>query len=97
MNILVVNGHPDKESFCEAIFNSYVDNIDRDKHDIETLKLNDIDFDPVLRYGYRKRMEKDENISRSQELLLWADHIVFVYPIWWSSMPSLLKGWIRNY
>lgn len=94
MNILVVNGHPDKESFCEAIFNSYVDNIDGDKHDIETLKLNDIDFDPVLRYGYRKRMEKDENISRSQELLLWADHIVFIYPIWWSSMPSLLKGWI---
>ncbi|WP_415635732.1 NAD(P)H-dependent oxidoreductase, partial [Pseudostreptobacillus hongkongensis] len=43
------------------------------------------DFDSVLRYGYRKRMEKDENISRSQELLLWADHIVFVYPIWWSS------------
>ena len=25
---------------------------------------------------------------------MWAEHIVFVYPIWWGTMPALLKGWI---
>ena len=39
-------------------------------------------------------MEEDPFILRSQELIQWADHFIFVYPIWWSSMPSLLKGWI---
>ena len=94
MNILVINGHPDKKSFSTAIFNKVIDNLDNKKHEIETLNLADMKFDPVLRFGYRERMEEDAEITRSQELIQWADHLIFIYPIWWSSMPSLMKGWI---
>ena len=27
-----------------------------------------------------------------QEAIKWAEHIVFVYPMWWSAMPAILKG-----
>ena len=94
MNILVINGHPDKESYCQAIFQTIVENIDTKRHELEMINLNEEEFDPVLRYGYRQRMEDDSFILRSQELIQWADHLIFIYPIWWSSMPSLLKGWI---
>ena len=94
MNILVINGHPDKESYCQAIFQTIVENIDSKRHELEMINLNEEEFDPVLRYGYRQRMEDNPFILRSQELIQWADHFIFVYPIWWSSMPSLLKGWI---
>ena len=94
MNILVINGHPDKKSFSAAIFNKVIDNLDNEKHEIETLNLAEMKFDPVLRFGYRERMEEDAEIVRSQELIQWADHLIFIYPIWWSSMPSLMKGWI---
>ena len=94
MNILVINGHPDKESYCQAIFQTIVESIDSKRHELEVINLNEEEFDPVLRYGYRQRMEDDLFILRSQELIQWADHLIFVYPIWWSSMPSLLKGWI---
>ena len=94
MNILVINGHPDKESYCQAIFQTIVENIDSKRHELEMINLNEEEFDPVLRYGYRQRMEDDPFILRSQSLIQWADHFIFVYPIWWSSMPSLLKGWI---
>ena len=94
MNILVINGHPDKESYCQAIFQTIVENIDTKRHELEMINLNEEEFDPVLRYGYRQRMEDDPFILRSQELIQWADHLIFFYPIWWSSMPSLLKGWI---
>ena len=94
MNILVINGHPDKESYCQAIFQTIVENIDSKRHELEMINLNEEEFDPVLRYGYRQRMADDPFILRSQELIHWADHFIFVYPIWWSSMPSLLKGWI---
>ena len=94
MNILVINGHPDKKSFSTAIFNKVIDNLDNEKHEIETLNLADMKFDPVLRFGYRERMVEDAEITRSQELIQWADHLIFIYPIWWSSMPSLMKGWI---
>ena len=94
MNILVINGHPDKESYCQAIFQTIVESIDSNRHELEVINLNEEEFDPVLRYGYRQRMEDNPFILRSQELIQWADHLIFVYPIWWSSMPSLLKGWI---
>ena len=96
MKILVINGHPDSKSFSAAIFEKIVENLDKNKHEIETLELGKMNFDPVLRYGYREFMAKDEEIEKSQKLIQWADHLVFIYPVWWSGMPSLLKGWIER-
>ncbi|MCL2139835.1 MAG: NAD(P)H-dependent oxidoreductase [Treponema sp.] len=96
MNILAINGHPDRESFVAALFNKYVENINKNKHDIKTLDLSAMKFDPVLRFGYRKIMDPDKDIELSQELLKWADHIVFFYPIWFRAVPSLLKGWFER-
>lgn len=94
MKILIINGHPDAESFSATMFQAILQNLDRNKHEIETLELGKMAFDPVLRYGYRQRMKEDAEILRSQELIRWADHFIFIYPIWWSGMPSLMKGWI---
>lgn len=94
MNILVINGHPDKKSFSASISNEIIENLNKEKHKIETLNLAEMKFDPVLRFGYRERMKEDAEITNSQELIQWADHLIFIYPIWWGSMPSLMKGWI---
>ena len=96
MNILVINGHPDKESFVSSLFTKFVDNIDQKKHDVKILNLAIMKFDPVLRFGLRKRMEPDREIELSQELIKWADHFVFFYPIWFGAVPSLLKGWFER-
>ena len=96
MNVLVINGHPDKESFVSALFNTYVENINRSKHDTKILDLSAMKFDPVLRFGHRKRMEPDKEIELSQESIKWADHLVFFYPIWFGAVPSLLKGWFER-
>jgi putative NADPH-quinone reductase len=94
MRILVINGHPDDQSFNAAIFAQYVRNIDVSHHQVRTLELGKLEFDPVLRFDYRERMGEDPDITTSQELVRWAEKIVFIYPIWWASMPSLLKGWL---
>ena len=96
MNILYINGHPYKKSFHAAIAESYADGIDPNKHTIKTLSLGDLTFDPVLRYGYSERMPEDPVIKESQDLVLWADHIVFAYPVWWGMMPSLMSGWMAR-
>lgn len=92
--VLVVNGHPYGKSYVSALFKTFVDNLDTNKFSVKTLELGKMKFDPVLRYGYSERMEADKDIELSQELLGWADHIVFFYPVWWASMPALLKGWL---
>jgi len=93
MNILIINGHPDKESLVSALFNKYTENVNLTRHNIKLLNLCEMKFDPVLRFGLRKRMEPDAEIEMSQELIKWADHFVFFYPIWFGAVPSLLKGW----
>ncbi|MCL2127333.1 MAG: NAD(P)H-dependent oxidoreductase [Treponema sp.] len=96
MNILAINGHPDKESFVSALFQKYIENVDKSRHELRVLELSSMKFDPVLRFGYRKRMQPDQDIELSQEYLKWADHIAFFYPIWFGTVPSLLKGWFER-
>ena len=96
MKIVIVNGHPDGESFVSALFNKYVENINKKQHEVKVLNLSEMKFDPVLRFGLRKRMEPDKEIELSQELIKWADHFVFFYPIWFGAVPSLLKGWFER-
>ena len=95
-HVLVVMGHPDRESYCQAICDTYVGALNSDRVEVETLDLGRLEFDPVLRYGYHQRMAPDPVIAKSQELVKWCDHIVFIFPCWWEAMPSLLKGWIER-
>jgi len=33
------------------------------------------------------------DIAREQEKLRWADTVIFQFPLWWFSMPAIMKGW----
>ncbi|WP_433760183.1 NAD(P)H-dependent oxidoreductase [Nocardia sp. CA-135398] len=33
------------------------------------------------------------DIAAEQEKLRWADNVIFQFPLWWYSMPAILKGW----
>jgi NAD(P)H dehydrogenase (quinone) len=39
---------------------------------------------------------QSEDITAEQEKLLWADAIVFQFPLWWYGVPAILKGWIER-
>jgi NAD(P)H dehydrogenase (quinone) len=34
------------------------------------------------------------DIVAEQEKLLWADTVIFQFPLWWYTMPAILKGWV---
>ncbi|MFJ4248187.1 NAD(P)H-dependent oxidoreductase [Pseudomonas sp. NPDC089741] len=34
------------------------------------------------------------DIAREQEKLLWADALILQFPLWWFTMPAILKGWV---
>src|SRR2546426_721327 len=37
--------------------------------------------------------KQSPDIAAEQEKLLAADAIIFQFPLWWFSMPAILKGW----
>ncbi|NOU27042.1 MAG: NAD(P)H-dependent oxidoreductase [Polyangiaceae bacterium] len=36
------------------------------------------------------------DVAAEQEKLLWADAVIFQFPMWWFSMPAIMKGWIER-
>ncbi|WP_248925255.1 NAD(P)H-dependent oxidoreductase [Paenibacillus hamazuiensis] len=92
MKILVIIGHPDPESYCSALARAYIEGASSRTDRVRAIDLSQIAFDPNLKYGYRKRTELEEELQKAQESILWADHLVFVYPTWWGTMPAVLKG-----
>ena len=36
---------------------------------------------------------QSNDIAAEQDKLLWADAVLFSFPLWWYGMPAILKGW----
>lgn len=90
--ILLILGHPSGASFCAALAERYVQSAIDAGHEVRQLRLGELDFDPVLREGYRQIQALEEALSVAQSDILWAEHLTLVYPIWWGGIPALLKG-----
>jgi NAD(P)H dehydrogenase (quinone) len=88
MTTLVIDGHPNPDSLCAALAERYA----RAHGDAEVLALRDLDFDPNMRFGYTRRQELEPDLELAWQLLLDARHVVVVTPVWWGSVPALLKG-----
>lgn len=93
-SILLIDGHPDSTSYCSALAKAYIDGAILGGHEVETIIIRDLNFNLNLKYGYRKRTELEEDLIISQKKLKNADHIVWVYPVWWGSVPAILKGFL---
>lgn len=37
---------------------------------------------------------QSEDIAAEQDKLRWADTVILQFPLWWFSMPAILKGWV---
>ncbi|NTX78836.1 NAD(P)H-dependent oxidoreductase [Serratia proteamaculans] len=54
-------------------------------------------FDPSLdsRHAFANGLQS-QDIELEQEKLLWADTVILQFPLWWFSMPAILKGWVER-
>jgi len=80
--ILIINGHPDKESFNYSLSEAYIKGAQKSEADIKKINIRELNFNPNLEFGYRKRTELEPDLLKAQEKLKWADHLVWVYPVW---------------
>ena len=92
--ILVVLGHPRRESLCGALSRGYLEGAQMAGHEVRVLELGELAFDPILREQTRGEQPLEPDLVRAQEEIRWAEHLVFVYPIWWGGLPALLKGFL---
>ena len=90
--ILIINGHPKKDSFCNALCDTYKSGAQNSGNEVVQLNLYDLEFDPNLKFGYSRQNKIETDLVLAQEKITWAEHIVIVHPVWWGSVPAVLKG-----
>jgi NAD(P)H dehydrogenase (quinone) len=92
--VLIINGHPDKESFCAGLSKAYQQGAEASKAEVTLINIRDLKFNPNLQFGYRKRTALEPDLISSIEKMKEADHLVWVFPMWWYGYPALMKGFI---
>jgi len=96
MNVLIVFTHPNTTSFNHALLENMNDGLIAAGHDVIIKDLYQEGFDPILSADELTELHKGEippRIAKEQKQLLWADSLVFIYPLWWFDRPAILKGW----
>ncbi len=96
--IVIILGHPDasESHFCHALAQAYQEGAAAAGHEVRVIDVARLDF-PLIRS--RREFESGEPpaaIRDAQQQILWAQHLVIVYPLWLGTLPALLKGFFEQ-
>jgi len=92
--ILIINGHPNKFSYCTALAAAYHKGAISAGAIIQEIVIGELQFNPNLQHGYQQRTELEPDLLAAWEKIKWADHLVWVHPVWWGGLPAITKGFI---
>jgi putative NADPH-quinone reductase len=92
--ILMIEGHPDPESFGAALARAFAEGAQAAGAEVTHLPLGVLSFDPVLRVGHRGEQPLEPDLLAARQAIEAADHLVIQFPVWWGTLPALLKGFI---
>ena len=95
MNILVLLGHPDPNSFNHALARTACEELEKLGCEVVFHDLAQEGFDPVLpAEEIPKGAALPPDIAAHCAELAAADGVVIIHPNWWGMPPAVLKGWI---
>lgn len=97
MNALIVYAHPKTGGYCEAILEETKGILAAKSVPFELIDLYALDYNPVLlaeEHHTHGNKTISQQTSSFQEMIRKSDMMIFIYPLWWGTMPAILKGFI---
>jgi len=96
MKHLIIFAHPSNKSFNHSVLEAIAEESLNQNHEIKIRNLYEQKFNAILSTEdlYNQISEKNSSdVAEEQELILWANSISFIFPLWWSGFPAILKGY----
>jgi NAD(P)H dehydrogenase (quinone) len=97
MNVLLVFAHPSNDSYNAALKSAAIEALTERGASIKISDLYEMNFNPVASMNDVVAPKNVEEVPLElrleREKVEWADYILFQFPMWWTSVPAILKGW----
>src|SRR5688572_33119567 len=96
--IVLVQGHPDPAGghFGHALASAYERSATEAGHEVKVIAVARLAV-PLLRNARQWETElAPESIRQAQDALVWAEHLVIVFPLWLGDMPAVLKAFFEQ-
>jgi NAD(P)H dehydrogenase (quinone) len=96
MNVLIVYGHPNPQSFNHALLEAFTEGLKEAGHTYEVSDLYGGGFDALFKgpdFAQFTGGEMPADVLAEQKKVSGADAMVFIYPVWWFAAPAIVKGW----
>jgi putative NADPH-quinone reductase len=96
--IAIIQGHPDQSNlhYCHTIAHAYEKGARDAGHITQTVEAASLSTPFLSNQLEFNTHDIDSSILNIQGLILWADHIVTIYPLWLGTMPALLKHFFEQ-
>ncbi|MFD2037511.1 NAD(P)H-dependent oxidoreductase [Belliella marina] len=98
MRVQIVYSHPYEKSYCNAILEAVTEGLLKGRHEVDLIHLDNDKFNPVMSTEDLKAFVEHKTIDPQvidyNNRLKQADHLIFIFPIWWDLMPANVKGFI---
>ncbi|MGN7786481.1 NAD(P)H-dependent oxidoreductase [Niabella sp. 22666] len=97
MKHLIIYAHPNPQSLNHLFKEVVKKALLHHSHEVIVRDLYHLNFNPILSLedmaAQRKRVVS-EVVRKEQQYIEWADALTFIYPVWWTGMPAIMKGYI---
>lgn len=92
----IIYTHPYAGSFNHEILNRLTNDFSKNDEEYEIINPYADNFNPTLTekelISYSEGKTDDELVRRYQRKISVSNELIFIFPIWWQSMPGMLKG-----
>ncbi|MDM7642679.1 NAD(P)H-dependent oxidoreductase [Leuconostoc citreum] len=98
MHTLIIYCHPYQKSFNHAILDAVQQSLRQSNLNYQTIDLYADDFSPAYSTEelklYHSGKTTDPLVEKYLKLLKTVHTVIIISPVWWNSVPGMLKGFI---
>ncbi|WEV40156.1 NAD(P)H-dependent oxidoreductase [Lactobacillus sp. ESL0681] len=98
MDTLIVYCHPYEKSFNHAILTKVTVALTNQKRNYQIIDLYNEGFNPIYDQEELRLFHEggthDPLVKKYLTLIQTASTVIFITPLWWNSIPAMLKGFI---